>query len=216
MWLEDLQKIEYWINDVPAHKPISIKIKAKGSQYDVDKLEDLEKENIERIDHIRFIHGDGLIQVDLGPSAWSNSITSTSDEFKVEASRNQIELLLKKHQRMRFFNLFYGTPRRSFTTGSILLTLFAFTIVANSANWLGAGGKLNSPSSAIGLALGLVVMGSIMLLLDPTASLLYAKTRNTLPTLWERKRDDIKITIVSNVIALIVGGAIGYVIGKIP
>ncbi|MEU1250669.1 hypothetical protein [Micromonospora arida] len=45
--------------------------------------------------------------------------------------------------------------------------------------------------------------------------IVYGRTRAERPSLWQRKRDDIRITVVSNSISLFLGALLGYLISKI-
>lgn len=49
----------------------------------------------------------------------------------------------------------------------------------------------------------------------PSVAILHTRSRAEAPSFWSRKRDDLTITIVSNLFSLFLGGVIGYFVNKL-
>ncbi|WP_328647166.1 hypothetical protein OHS58_03910 [Amycolatopsis sp. NBC_00348] len=99
MWLEDIEEIGFWVQEVPSSKPIKIKVEIAGSEYSLDRIADLEEIKNDKIDSIEIKHGDGLLEVRFGSSG--SSLSYTEGDPRVKASVRQISFLAKQHCRSR-------------------------------------------------------------------------------------------------------------------
>jgi hypothetical protein len=208
MWLEDLKEVAFWIMQIPSEEALVIEMIAKGTVYQLDSIEDLADFEMARIEEIYLAHPEKALTVSFGKQ--KNRVTYRDDRPEVIASATQVKVVVRRHRRLAFVNFFTGTAARQFLSlTALLLICGSYVLVSQLLDDRDYTATEQIRSGFMGL-LAAAVFWSLVLGVRPWESRIFTKTRAMLPTFWQRKRDDLFLTIASNAVSLIAGGAIGY------
>jgi uncharacterized protein YneF (UPF0154 family) len=212
IWLDDIEKIKFWVDEIPASSPSKIILEVGGSQYETTNIEDVATFDHYEVDTLEIAQGEGEFSVTISRAEKVNSIRYTDTTPRMNASATQIKQILIEQRRLKLIQALQGKHSRPITylVAAVIVLLFSL---------LNVGLAHNSFVNvlifvAVTLVFGLTG-GIFMLALKAGESRIFTKTRAEHPTFWQRKRDDLLITIVSSVISLVVGGVIGYWVNTI-
>jgi hypothetical protein len=209
MWRDDLEVVERLVREASDGDGLTIEAKARRIEFTLDNIQDLGELPDKRVDRIEIRSEDGRILVILGNA--EDVVTLRDANMTTRGLANELMKLAKKRRLFRVFHWIYGSMLR---TAIVMILGFGSSIALVSLSQDGPTSWMlvpSNPSQWLFLAFCLVMLLVFLFRVRPERSRLYVKSRLELPPFWARKRDDIAI----NIVALLIGGIIGYLVNMI-
>ncbi|GAA1795593.1 hypothetical protein HC028_18490 [Planosporangium flavigriseum] len=210
MWREDLAELVNVLND-SLDKPLDL----ESGGYTLDRVEDLADVQEKTVPYFAaWLHADGeagaysrrvhRVYLILERNKCTLEMRDPDNGMRWAASE---AIRIAKRCRRRFAWLIRHAPFIFLGLATLSTMVFAVIIAA-----LGLQGKV-SLTATLAVPTPFAFAAAISALARPHRipwAVLCTRTRPEAPNFWNRKRDDIWITVVSNVISLILGAWLGY------
>lgn len=179
-------------------------IRIRADDYQIDAVADLAGLPEERVSRFEATTiSDKQVQL----------VLSASDAFAVAEDPDlETKGLLAELQRLGQPQSWFGRNLSVIFWSAVMMIVFvvilSFSTAGDTPAWM-----------VIIFAAGGALAGTVLIWMYPRAesarAIIYTRTRLEAPTFWQRKRDDLWITGVASLISLILGGILGYFVGKL-
>ncbi|MEJ2851950.1 MULTISPECIES: hypothetical protein [unclassified Saccharothrix] len=210
LWRDDIAEIIQTIK-VAVTEPLTI----KTTDHEGDDLDEVLDKEPPKIERLQVSTPSGRLTLTLSEKqSFMNISDATASE---RAMLTEVARVVKKHRQNVIWSKF-GEVLTFFLLG-LLITFGAdlYHRIENALTDTGHTIVLTFSNGALSLlvfiaAATLLVVAAVV---QPGVSVIRTQTRADAPGFWRRKGDDLKITIISNLISLALGGVIGYFVNTI-
>ena len=218
MWRDDLEEISKLIEEVVGDSgSLIIQVYDGDDKYAVANVEDIATFKRSRVDSATLYAPSIGLTLILGPQA--PTLEVEDPDLRVRGLIVEISRIVQTSARpLGRMNHWLSQHIWFVVFMFVLFISIGISGTLSFARYDGGEAEVSWTPAVLGLSMGMIsylIVKGLYRLIRLDRSILYVKTKIEEPTFWSRKKDDLAITVVSNVLSLGLGGIVGYWVNSI-